>query len=75
MAANILTSVQDAVKREYDYIVVGAYMPCLRLPSLPRRMRVCSVIGGGVSTPVSYSMCQLRLTHADRRPRRRYALI
>jgi hypothetical protein len=26
MAANLLVSVQDAVKREYDYIVVGAYM-------------------------------------------------
>jgi hypothetical protein len=25
MAANLLVSVQDAVKREYDYIVAGAY--------------------------------------------------
>jgi hypothetical protein len=34
------------------------------------------ILGGGVSTiPVSSSMCELRLTHADRRPRRRNALI
>ena len=26
MAANLLISVQDALKREYDYIVVGTYI-------------------------------------------------
>ena len=41
MAANLLTSVQDAVKREYDYIVVGAYTPHLSFPTLPICMHVC----------------------------------
>ena len=33
MAANLLISVQDAVTREYDYIVVGAYILLLCLTS------------------------------------------
>jgi hypothetical protein len=36
MAANFLTSVHDAVGREYDYIIVGMYTLC-SYPSLTRR--------------------------------------